>query len=86
MIVNIACSTLGTLGVVFVVQYQQDLLAQVSGTAVLDCYSNLGSNSGTSKDFDTGSGLRVGIQGHDSGLFRVGNQGQHLGSRFRVTI
>jgi hypothetical protein len=27
--------------------YQQDLLGQVSGTAVLDCYSNFGSKSGT---------------------------------------
>ncbi len=67
-------------------QYQQDLLTQVSGTSVLDCYSNFGSNSGTGKDFDSGSGFRVWIKGRDSGLFRVGNQGQHLGSRFRVTI
>jgi hypothetical protein len=79
LIVNIACSTLGTLGVVFVVQYQQDLLAQVSGTAVLDYYSNFGSNSATGKDFDSGSGFRIGIQGRNSALFRVGNQGQHLG-------
>ncbi len=32
------------------------------------------------------SGFRIRIQGGDSGLFRVGNQGQHLGSGFRVRI
>ncbi len=35
---------------------RQDLLGQVSGTAVLDCYSNFGSSSGTGKGFDSGSG------------------------------
>jgi hypothetical protein len=59
---------------------KQDLLGQVSGTAVLDCYSNFGSN-------DSGSVFRVRIQGRDLGLgFRVGIQGWDSVSGFRVGI
>jgi hypothetical protein len=53
---------------------KQDLLGQVSGTAVQECYSNFGSNSGT--------GFPVKIRNKIKVKFRDRNEGQIQGWDF----
>ncbi len=66
--------------IVSAAKYKQDLLGQVSGTAVLDTLAKI-------QGKDPGSRFRVNIQGQDSGVgFRVRIKGLDPGKGFRVRI